>query len=711
MVQRATNKEDNQNAGFALILLVGVALAGGWFLLGERRRAEAEYILWAQNSGASVLTVLSWAFAGLALVLLLRKRTKYLTEELREGLRSAALYDLSWRMKFKIFVPHFVFCGAAFLGYLFLYLRGDVRWFFFDFLAAKDNVNLRVFLLLSTTILPVLLIPAYVTFFLNGSGMAHRWRVHVTGLPDKEKVTTRTLPEPGDYHEGRRRPVFLLGARESSKSLKFEKDVKIPSWVLFSFPMIYGGLIVFGKKGSGKTSLLLRILEDAIRFKADDPKLKCSICFIDIKGDVANFLEKKSKEYGRESDFVRLGIESFAKWNPFAHLGPQSRAIEVRALSFWLRCAMGNGAASAKDSFWDDNADNLLFRSIHLLALAGESVSFSSIYGMITELRDDSSYRDDLFTRAELIINQRGVEGSPWQDELEDTRRYFDKEFVVLDNKIKSTVVNIGGNFLQKFLTAEYKQAFCCAANTPGHFGGFRDLIADGKIFVLDIRSNEHGTIANALGTLVKLAYQAAVKTRDKYARDEMVRSTVFCMDEAQAFISPSSAGTEGDDKYLEMSRSFLAVDIYATQQYTSFKASVGADVAQRIIGSFNNIICYKHNDPELTRYIQSILGNEEQQEKSLNISESASSATPDVLTSGGTVETDHQVSRSVSLQKKEKPLVDAAVFKSLTTFEAIGIFDCPNGLQVSRFCTKPHFVDARMPHVKVLETLQKQAD
>jgi hypothetical protein len=281
----------------------------------------------------------------------------------------------------------------------------------------------------------------------------------------------------------------------------------------------------------------------------------------------------------------------------------------------------------------------------------------------------------------------------------------------VLDKKIKTTVINLASNFLQKFLAAEYKQSFCCSNTTQGHFSGFRDLIADGKIFVLDIRSNEHGTIANALGTLVKLNYQAAVKTRDRYQRDKMSRATVFCMDEAQSFITPSSSNTEGDDKYLEMSRSFLAIDIYATQQYSSFKAAVGADMTQRIIGSFNNIISYKHNDPELTKYIQSILGNEEQEEKSMNISESSSSAKTDVLAVGGTTEIDHQVSRSVSLQKKEKPIVDAAVFKSLSTFEAIGLFDCPDGLQVSRFFTKPYFVDCRTPQASVLQKMREQAE
>lgn len=704
------SKSKDSNQAFALILLLGGALALVWWLLGTDRRAELLFIYWTHNSGALVATITAWVLVGLALVLLLRKRSRFLTEELRHNLEISK--KKKGKQRWLLWVPYLSVGGTAAIGYLiFYFFVGDPRWFFFDYLATEPYRSMRLFLVLSSGFLPYPLIFLYTYFFLNGSGIAQRWRLHIMSLPERDTLVQKTLPYPGDYQSGKSRPVFLLGARESSKSLKLEPDSKIPSWVLFSYPLIFGGLIIFGKKGSGKTALMKRIAEDAIRFQADNPDLKCALCFIDIKGDLADFIEKKSKEYGREADIVRLGVDTVAKWNPFATLGPTSRATDCRQIGFFLRCAMTAGQTSVgSDSYWHDNADNLLFRASHLLALAGQTVSFDSLYTLITQLNEDSEHRDMLFEIARTNALDVG-EHTPQMIELMDTERYFEKEFVVLDKKIKTTVVNLASNFLQKFLAVEYKQSFCCPASTPGHFGGFRDLIATGKIFVLDVRSNEHGTIANALGTLVKLNYQAAVKTRDRFSADNMRRATVFGMDEAQSFITPSSQNTEGDDKYLEMSRSFRAVDVYATQQYSSFKAAVGSDMTQRIIGSFNNIISYKHNDPEITAYLQKIIGNEDREERSFNVSESSSRVAPDVLSMHGSTEEDHQISRTVSVQNREKPLIDAALFKSFTDFEALGVFDTPGGMQVTRFFTKPYFVDARTPHADVLKLIAANAE
>jgi hypothetical protein len=257
-------------------------------------------------------------------------------------------------------------------------------------------------------------------------------------------------------------------------------------------------------------------------------------------------------------------------------------------------------------------------------------------------------------------------------------------------------------------MTAQYARSFGCPASTPGHFEGFREHIAKGRIFVLDVRANEHGTVANALAMLVKLYYQAAVKTRDRYAPDTAQRTTVFVMDEAQSCVTPSTANTEGDDKYLEMSRSFKAIDVYATQQYSSFTAAVGRDMAQRIIGSFNNLVVYRHNDPALTEYIQKLVGQDERDEKSVSVTESSSAAERNVLAMEGETERDRQVSRSVSVQRREKQMIDAATFRGMSVFEALGFFDNPRGLVVTHFFTKPHFVAARTPHATVLRTIEE---
>jgi type IV secretory pathway TraG/TraD family ATPase VirD4 len=487
--------------------------------------------------------------------------------------------------------------------------------------------------------------------------------------------------------------------------------VAIPSWVTFAAPSIFGGLLVFGRKGSGKTSLLLRMLEDAIRFRADDPEQKPAICVLDQKGDIAEFIVAKAKEHGREADVTRLGVGTEAKWNPFGELGPASTALECRQVGFFMRCAMTAGtSASMEAAFWQDNADNLIFRSVHLLALAGEPVGFGAVYQLITSANAGDGALGELFTRAEYVMNLRETQGADVRDqrqELRDTDRYFEEDFGKLDPKIRTTVISVVSNFNQKFMTAQYARSFGCPAETPGHFAGFRDLIARGRIFILDVRANEHGTVANALGVLVKLYYQAAVKTRDRYPGDKFQRTTMYVMDEAQACITPSSANTEGDDKYLEMSRSFKAIDVYATQQYSSFTAAVGREMAQRIIGSFNNLVVYRHNDPALTEYLQKLAGQSDREERSVSVSESSSAAERNLLAAEGETERDKQVSRSVSVQRRERQVVETAIFKEMSTFEALGFFDSPRGLAITHFFTKPHFVDPRTPHLGVLEKIE----
>ena len=705
-----SHSQSNAASGFTalLVLLVGAG-ALGWFTLAPAQRTELAFLLLEANRGALLASAAALAGAGVLVALVVRRRSRFLTTAVEEA-HSALAPALGARERALVFLPHAALSAAALAFYGGLYVAGVTRWFFLGMLAAPGLAALRGGLVLLTAVLPFVLIPAYVVVLLNGTGITRRLRARFRE-EGRGLVKDRRLPDPGDYQAGGTKPVFLLGARESWESRRLEPGVAIPSWVTFAAPSIFGGLLVFGRKGSGKTSLLLRMLEDAIRFGAGDPAQKPAICVLDQKGDIAEFIVAKAKQYGRAADVTRLGVGTEAKWNPFGELGPASTALECRQVGFFMRCAMTAGTTSSMEAaFWQDNADNLIFRSVHLLALAGESVGFGAVYRLITSANAGDKWLHELSTRAEYVVNLRATQGADVNDareELRDTERYFDEDFAKLDPKIRTTIISVVSNFHQKFMTAQYARSFGCPARTPGHFGGFRELIARGGIFVLDVRANEHGTVANALGMLVKLYYQAAVKTRDRYPADAFQRTTVFVMDEAQACITPSSANTEGDDKYLEMSRSFKAIDVYATQQYSSITAAVGKDMAQRIVGSFNNLVVYRHNDPALTEYLQKLVGQDEREEKSVSVTESASAAERNVLAVEGETERDRQVSRSVSVQRRERQVIEPAHFKAMSTFEALGFFDSPRGLALTHFFTKPHFVDARTPHAEVLRKIE----
>jgi hypothetical protein len=690
----------------ALLLGAG-ALA--WFTLSKTQRAELEFALLRANLGPLVTSVAVIVTAGLLVALGVQRRSRFLTSAVQEA-HAEMGPALTRGRRSLVLLPNVALSLVGLAIYAHAYVTGSTRWFFLGILGEPRLSVLRAALVLLTTVAPAILIPSVSVVLLNALKVNRRLRQRLT-VDDRRSLSNKRLPNPGDYQAAGVRPVFLLGARESGESRHFEPGVAIPSWITFSAPSIFGGLLVLGRKGSGKTTLLLRMLEDALRFRHGDPDLKPAICVIDQKGDIAEFVVSKAREYGRDGDITRLGVDTEAKWNPFGGLGPTSSALECRQVGFFMRCAMTAGTTSTMEAaFWQDNADNLIFRSVHLLALAAEPIAFASVYKLITSANAKERWRQELFTRAEYILNLRATQGMDVTDarvELQDTDRYFEEDFTKLDPKIRTTIISVVSNFHQKFMTAQYARSFGCPPATPGHFSGFRDLIARGRIFVLDVRTNEHGTVANALAMLVKLHYQAAVKTRDRYPTDSGERTTLLIMDEAQACITPSSASTEGDDKYLEMSRSFKAIDVYATQQYSSISAAVGREMAQRIVGSFNNMVVYRHNDPSLTEYLQKLVGQHEREEKSTSVTESANSAERNVLAAEGETERDRQVSRSVSVQRREREVIEPATFKEMSVFEALGFFDSPRGLAISRFFTKPHFVDARTPHAEVLRRIE----
>ncbi len=710
----ASSKVNNNNslAGFLSIICIFsmIALFAFYFITPKSQREVYSFVFLVANQKALFVTFLTIFTLIFIIIIIFKRKSKFVTTAVEEGEKEFSQIKLSTKQKIIFSLPLIICNLTGIISYAIFYYMFGGQWYYLDFLKKPSLELFRIFCDFTNGFLAYLVIILLNLIFFNAFKINYRIRKKYFDNEAIEKYSLKKLPDPEDYQNSGN-PAFLLGARENKRSLDLEPDVKVPSYVYYKAPMTYGGLLIFGKKGSGKSSIIRRIIEDSIKYKPQDNTYKMSMCVIDIKGDLAEFIEKKAKENSRNDDVIRLGVSTIAKWNPMGCLNMNSRAHDCRQAGFFLRCAMTSGKTSSggSDSYWHDNADNLLFRSMHLLALSEKNVCFKEINKLIVSLNDQKSiYRAELYSLVELRFDEEGLsEDTPLVSEYRDTKAYFEDEFVLLDTKIRTTIVNVATIFLQKFLTREYEQSFGCSREEMGHFNGFRDLIAEGKIFVLDIRSNEHGTIAGPLGMLVKLFYQAAVKTRDRYKKDEFKRATLLVADEYQSFVTASNSDTEGDDKYLEMSRSFLAIDIFATQQYSSITSTVGKDMGQRIIGSFNNIISYKHNDEAITSYLDKLVGGEDKTEKSMNISESSSSADINYFSHEGNTELDHQVSKSVSLSKKKKQKITAELFASLTNFEAIGIFDTPRGLQVTRFCTKPDFCEPNDSHEVVLSSLE----
>lgn len=709
-----TRKHAKMDQGGEPLIALFVAMAAilGGFLLINGKEAMSIFTPEFLNTNRIAITFhfVTVCLLALILAMVFRPRANLLSKDLRNAFQE---FQNARQLKVplrQILLPQIVLVGVTLVVLEILFRLHVTTLLWPELKPGSAFISIQRVVDVFTRYGTPTVYSVFLVLFFHRSGFARRWYKRILSIADYSLSSNGTLPLPPDLKNGNT-PRFILGARESISSRRFEPSALVPSWVSYAAPEIYGGMAIFGMKGSGKTQMILRLIDQALAYKASNADQKMALCVIDLKGDMTSFIHERARRYGRTADVVHLGVDTVAHWNPIGHLCTDARFHDCRQAGYFVRAAMSIGGQQAgNDKYWEDNADNLCARTLHLLALSGKDVNFAAVYKFVTSLsnKDETGaqYRDELYQ-----VAKRNVATSAAQsEELQESIEYFENEFVHLDNRVRTIVINVASNFLQKFMTVEYKRAFGGNTSNSHHFAGFREHIANGGIFVLDIRTNEHGTIANPIASLCKLFYMAAVKTRDRYANDSGLRKTMFIADEYQGYVTPSSSQTEGDDRYFETSRSFGAIDVVASQQFSSIVAATGEAMAQRILGNFNTIITYKHNDPRLTKYLSELVGTEEVTSESLSIQEGSNSAKPVMFRENEHAESDHSVSRSVTFSKRDKPLIDANVFKELSQFEAIGVIDGFGPRRITRFYTKPSFVDLQTLHRDVMKIISEGA-
>jgi hypothetical protein len=735
-----------------------LGLSGGWQLLPAETQQLLTLMLWDLNAPAVVAAGVGGVAALGILATGSGRKVRWLTPEHQHAARArrARFLALPVAMKQRLMAPPLLAWSTLGLPHLALWAFGTTRFVWPAWVGT--DVPLEPWLAGMVELLqgPVgqgwnLLMPSLgwgVFVGLAWRPFRQRWHDQVV---EGRAFTGKTLPDPGPYQREerswwmppkrqtawRKAPTFLLGAREMPSSRGLEPHCELPSWVLYQGKPIFGGLIVFGQKGSGKTSLLQRIIEDTLRYRPDDDKRKPAMMALDPKGDLSAFIGRLAAEHGRGDDVVRLAVGGEVTWNPFGHLGPDTPARQIRQAGYFLRCAMPMGGGD--NTYWEDNATNLLSYSMQLLAYAGETVSFATLADLVTALKgagrkrskpeeaaESDSFRDPGPSLEEVepagerrdedvreALYRRAAANLTTDEqlaELDNVRRYFEEEFVHLDAKPRSIIVNTATNFLRKFEGAAYRRTFCGSSANDNAFQGFEGLVDEGRIFVLDIRAVEDGQVSAALCCLAKLFCQAAILTRDRRPAG-VERVVVNVMDEYQQYVTPGGSGSQGDPEYLETSRSFRAIDVAATQQLSALQDAVGGrDAAQRVAGSFNSLVLFRHNDHALTQYAGHLVGRRERIERSYNVSEGGQDAERHNVLGDGVKADKQSVTRSVSERTVEKDLITDDLFASLQTFEAIGIFSAETGRQLVRFCSKPQWLPARTPQHEVVKHLEGKA-
>ena len=187
-------------------------------------------------------------------------------------------------------------------------------------------------------------------------------------------------------------------------------------------------------------------------------------------------------------------------------------------------------------------------------------------------------------------------------------KRWYDDDWMKLDIKVRSSVVEGVAVFLSMFDLPEVARMFCpgpppksfaaverenwqAGAGPDGgitsgggglvpsirrHLPPLDELIESGKVLALNMPVGTHPALARAIGVMLKNAWLQSLLRRPaamKLSPDRYFRPAVFMCDEYQTFASVGEDDPSGDEKAFALTRQCRVIPIVATQSISSLRS------------------------------------------------------------------------------------------------------------------------------------------
>lgn len=479
------------------------------------------------------------------------------------------------------------------------------------------------------------------------------------------------------------------------------KNSKKPQWITMNEAALPGGIMVTGSIGSGKSvATLLPWSEQLLNFKPTpsflvvDPKLMFAEDFIEL-------VDKK----GISDRVFHFKFDGDVKINPiyrknvlkngaFAEVANMIRAAQINFM----------GRESGDSKFWGIKSNDLVKNTIRFCA--GTQGNYFTLIDFYTALVEANSRDYALEIHDSLEKNYFDEEEKA---NLEFTAQYFDNEYNELDDKIKSGITATATAFLSQLM--EYKASqILCPKEEDVTLWSMDEIVDGGKILVLDIRNQG---LARAIGTIVRLQYQASVLSR--YSRTDKSKNkglAVTIVDEYPDVASVGGGEVLGDDTYRAKCRGANGVDIYASQGHTSLESAVNdKNATQTLLLNFRTHISLHSLDEKTAEFFGRVGGEEEIEKENESFSESGKKPIRNFV-SGEVISQEASVTRSVSRTKEKRKRITAEKLAKLNTFEACGLVFL-DGVKTEFFekiYLKPAFLEKKeTPHKEVLRILRKE--
>ena len=374
---------------------------------------------------------------------------------------------------------------------------------------------------------------------------------------------------------------------------------------------LYQNILITGTIGSGKTSsCMYPFTKQLISFNKNDINSKLGMLILDVKGNYYREVINFAKNVNRLDDLFIIELGKNVKYNPLDKPNLKPSVLANRLKTILMLFSPNNS-----ESYWLDKVEQVLTEAIKFCRLYNDGyVTFLELHKLITI---PNYFIDKLDIIKDIFISGK-LSKKDCYDAISSVE-FFEKEFNSLDNRtssiIKSEITRITNCFVSDY---DVMNTFC-PKKEDITFPGFRDLVDNGKIVVLNMNIAEYRNLSKIIATYLKLDFQTEVMNRLNRYSDNSFRSVAFICDEFHEYCSSSDAD------FFAQSREAKCINIVATQSYSSLLNSINNQYAVKvIIQNLINKFWFRTDDINTIDAIQKQIGKEDKIKVSKSISENA---------------------------------------------------------------------------------------
>ena len=555
-------------------------------------------------------------------------------------------------------------------------------------------------------------------------------------------------------------------------------EISNPSWLIIPERGLYTGVAIFGAVGSGKTSACMHpFAKQILSWQAGNPKRRAAGLVLEVKGDFCHDIRRILAYAGREEDYIELGMEGSWQWNPLS-----TKWLDSYSLAYTISSLLNQLFGKGKEPFWQQAYTNLVRWIIELYRVfPGQWVTLRQVYhcaidkelfaakikqaeAFVRELQHGTvviSFEDYLANAdylsgwkwqpptqentchadhapalesrlKELQIDYRiewteSVRSSEIRQRVEAVNRWYQHDWQMIDNKIRSSIVEGISVFLSIFDLPDVARVFCPppppekAATTasmeapeqdeqPGLGTRVRqslppldELIESGKVLALNMPAGSNPALARAVGVMLKNAWLQSLLRRPaqmKAAPEQYFRPAVFICDEYQAFASVGEDDPSGDEKSFALTRQCRCIPIVATQSISSLRSVLGSSEAWRtLLQTLRTRIFLSLSDDASAQTASALCGQVAKIKPSYTITESAKQSEVSMLSAqaGGGA---GSVGASKSFREQREAVFQPREFSLLSNCQAICLpYDGARSLPATRVYLKPYYLPRTLPY------------